>query len=195
MPMASAMITTISPSTGESIVERPETTLEEAHKIVRDSYDAFVSYRKMPLLERKSIVEKALSLIEDRKEQLGRELTLQMGRPISFSTKEIDTMQKRARYLLSICEDALAEIPGQPEAGFRRFIKKEPVGPTLLVFAWNASIHYSPVRIRLTDVHLTVPLPDRCQLADPHPSRRQHGHPQAFSPGPTRRGASRRDLR
>lgn len=189
------MITTISPSTGEPIIERPETTLKEAQKIVRDSYDAFVSYRKMPLLERKSIVEKALSLIEDRKEQLGRELTLQMGRPISFSTKEIDTMQKRARYLLSTCEDALAEIPGQPEAGFRRFIKKEPVGPTLLVFAWNASIHNSHMRNHLADVNLVVSLPDRCQLADPRPPRRQHSHPQAFAAGPTRRGASRRDLR
>lgn len=193
--MASAMITTISPSTGEPIVERPETTLEEAHKIVRDSYDAFVSYRKMPLLERKSIVEKALSLIEDRKEQLGRELTMQMGRPISFSTKEIDTMQKRARYLLSICEDSLAEIPGQPEAGFRRYIKKEPVGPTLLVFAWNASIHYSLTRIHLTDVYVTVSLPNRGQLADPRPPRRQHSHLKAFAAGPTRRRASRRDLR
>ncbi|KAL1625878.1 hypothetical protein SLS56_007117 [Neofusicoccum ribis] len=105
--------------------------------IFLDSQDAFLEFRKTSLSWRKSLVEKALSIIHDRKELLGRELTMQMGRPINYSTKEIDTMQKRAAYLLNICRKALADIPGIPEAGFKRWISKEPVGPCLLVFAWN----------------------------------------------------------
>ncbi|GJC86428.1 phenylacetaldehyde dehydrogenase [Colletotrichum liriopes] len=60
-----------------------------------------------------------------------------MGRTIAFSHKEIRTMQKRADYLLDLSEDALSSLPGRPEPGFKRWIKKVPVGPTLFVFAWN----------------------------------------------------------
>ncbi|KXH27466.1 NAD-dependent aldehyde dehydrogenase [Colletotrichum salicis] len=46
-------------------------------------------------------------------------------------------MQKRADYLLSIAGESLQSSPGRPETGFRRWIKKTPVGPTLIIFAWN----------------------------------------------------------
>jgi hypothetical protein len=58
-----------------------------------------------------------------------------MGRPIAFGAKEVETMQKRADYLLGISEQALQSLPGQPEAGFRRWIEKEPIGSTLVIFA------------------------------------------------------------
>lgn len=133
-------IKTISPTTNKVICERPETTLDEACDIARRSKVAFQSYRKLPLAERRTIVTKALAIIQERKMELGRELSEQIGRPIAFSHKEIETMQKRADYLLEIAEESLASLPGRiKEAGFKREIKKIPVGPTLIVFAWNVS--------------------------------------------------------
>ncbi|KAH8893988.1 aldehyde dehydrogenase [Thozetella sp. PMI_491] len=133
----SATIKTISPSTNEVVIERPAATLEEAKAAAQRSQAAFESWRKVPLEQRKAVVIKALALIQERKMPLGKELSEQMGRPIAYSHKEIETMQKRADYLLDIAEEALAPLPGRPEAGFRRQIKKIPVGPTLIVFAWN----------------------------------------------------------
>ncbi|KAL4953576.1 Aldehyde/histidinol dehydrogenase [Aspergillus filifer] len=137
--MAAPKIRTVSPSTNKIILERDETTLEQAKDIFRNSSRAFSSWRETPFGERKTIVTCALDLIQQRKEQLGEELTLQMGRPIAYGVKEVETMQKRAIYLLSIVEDALQPLPGQPEAGFWRWIEKEkePPSPTLIIFAWN----------------------------------------------------------
>lgn len=135
----STAIKTISPSTNQVVCERPATTIEEAHQVAKRSQDAFQSFRKLSLAERRAIVVKALALIQERKMDLGRELSTQMGRPIAYSHKEIETMQKRADYLLDIAEEALKDIPGRPENGFKRFIKKIPVGPTLIIFAWNVS--------------------------------------------------------
>ena len=132
-------IRTISPSTKQVVYECAGTSLSEAKSIVQTSQDAFAVWLKVPLAERKATVVRALAVIQERKEQLGLELTTQMGRPIAHSVKEIETMQKRAGYLLRIVEEALQDIPGQEEPGFRRWIKKEPVGPTLVVFAWNVS--------------------------------------------------------
>lgn len=135
--MPPEVIRTVSPSTGKIILERAGTSLAEAKNIAKASKDAFTGWRQMPLANRKTLVSKGLALIQDRKEQLGRELAEQMGRPITYGVKEIETMQKRADYLLEITEEALEVIPGKAEDGFKRCIKKEPVGPTLIVFAWN----------------------------------------------------------
>lgn len=195
--MTQPTIKTISPSTREVIAERPETTIEQARRIVNDSKDAFLKFKETKLAERKSIVERALRLIDDRKELLGRELTLQMGRPIAYSTKELDTTQKRAAYLLSTCEDALADIPGQPEAGFTRWVTKQPVGPSLLVFAWNVSIPPRSQAMKksrtLTGTTL-VSLPDHRQLPHPRAPRRQHRHPQTLSTNTPSGRAPRRNL-
>lgn len=50
-------------------------------------------------------------------------------------------MRKRADYLLSIADDSLKNLPGQAESGFRRFLKKEPLGVTLISTAWNVRQH------------------------------------------------------
>jgi acyl-CoA reductase-like NAD-dependent aldehyde dehydrogenase len=134
-----ASIKTISPSTNKVVCELPETSLDEARDIARRSLIAFQSFRKLDLVQRRAIVERGLAGIQERKFGLGHELAEHMGRPVAASHKEIETMQKRADYLLDIAEEALASLPGRPEKGFRREIKKIPVGPTLIVFAWNVS--------------------------------------------------------
>ncbi|KAE8152189.1 Aldehyde/histidinol dehydrogenase [Aspergillus avenaceus] len=119
------------------IFEHPGTSLEEARTIAQASQNAFKSYRQMPFSQRKDIITKALDLIDADKETLAQELTSQMGRPIAYCTKEIDTMRKRADYLMGIAGESLKDLPGQAEQGFRRFLKKEPVGVTLISTAWN----------------------------------------------------------
>lgn len=132
-------IRTISPSTNKVILERQAASLDDARGIVSASKAAFASWRKVSFEERKAIVSRALQTIQERKHDLGQELTLQMGRPISYSVKEIETMQKRAKYLFSIADGSLQDVPGQLEEGFRRWVRKVPVGPVLIIFAWNVS--------------------------------------------------------
>ena len=84
---------------------------------------------------------KAMEILNNRREELGYELTTQMGRPIAYTAKEIDTMQIRAKYLIRIAEGALEDIPCEAESGFRRFVRKVPIGPTLIMFAWNVRLY------------------------------------------------------
>ncbi|KAM0326726.1 hypothetical protein ACHAQA_006599 [Verticillium albo-atrum] len=136
--MSFATIRTISPSTGKVVCEVPSTSLAEATDIVNSSTEAFLSWRDVPLAQRQDVVVRGLALIQEKKMELGRELTEQMGRPIAFSHKEIETMQKRADYLLETAESALADIPGHiKEDGFKRWLQKVPLGPILVNFAWN----------------------------------------------------------
>ncbi len=130
-------IRTISPATNEVVCEVKATSPAEARAAAVAAEKVFPAWSGKSLADRRAVVVRALALIQERKMELGRELSQQMGRPVAFSHREIETMQKRASYLLDIAEEALADLPGRAEPGFKRWIKKMPVGPVLIVFAWN----------------------------------------------------------
>ena len=138
--MSSQTLTTISPSTNKPVATRHEITDDEAEALPRQATEAFHNFRETPLKQRQEIVAKALDFILSKQDVLARELTEHMGRPISYTAKEITTAVARCRYLLAISGDALKDTEGEAEAGFRRFIRKQPIGPILIIFAWNVSL-------------------------------------------------------
>ncbi|KAI1352355.1 aldehyde dehydrogenase [Xylaria sp. FL0043] len=135
--MSVETITTISPTTNEPILSRTGVSASDLEEIPRVAEEAFKTWRETSLTDRTIIVKKALALLEKQKDQLAEEITVQMGRPISYTGAEITTALKRADYLVKISEDTLKDTPGEPEKGFKRFIRKVPVGPVLVIFAWN----------------------------------------------------------
>src|SRR5262249_2158594 len=61
----------------------------------------------------------------------------QMGKPIAEARREVATMLDRARYMMSIAEEALAPVELPEKTGFERRIEKVPVGVVLDIAAWN----------------------------------------------------------
>lgn len=81
----------------------------------------------------------------ERQDELAQELTEQMGRPIAFAAKEITTAAKRLEYMLKVSDEMLADTEGDAEPGFKRYIRKLPVGPVLVLFAWNVRHHLTQI--------------------------------------------------
>lgn len=138
--MTSETITTISPITNKPIVTRHGLSDADLQDLPRKSLKAFGSFKKTTLAERQKIVKKALELLSAKQDELAKELTEQMGRPIAYTAKEVTTAVARGEYMLKISGDALADTPGEPQEGFRRYVRKVPLGPVLVLFAWNVSL-------------------------------------------------------
>lgn len=138
--MGEETITTISPTTNQPILTRHGPTDEELVEIPKRALVAFKSFSKTSLAERHGIVEKALQLLRERQDELARELTEQMGRPIAYTAKEITTAAARGEYMLKISSEVLSNTPGESQEGFERYIKKVPLGPVLVLFAWNVRL-------------------------------------------------------
>jgi acyl-CoA reductase-like NAD-dependent aldehyde dehydrogenase len=65
------------------------------------------------------------------------EIAQQMGRPVRYGG-EFRGVEERARYMARIAEKSLAPVvPDDQRPGFRRMIKREPVGVVLVVAPWN----------------------------------------------------------
>jgi len=136
--MSTETITTISPVTGKPVLTRQGASEAEFPTILATSQKAFSTFaRTCPLSKRQEIVKAALQILLSKRDELGREITEQMGRPIAYTPKEIATAVMRGEYLLKVSSEVLQDTPGEEQVGFRRWLRKEPLGPVLVIFAWN----------------------------------------------------------
>lgn len=158
--MSLETITTISPITNKPILTRTGLSEEDLQSIPEKAVQAFESFRRTSLEERQKIVKKALQLLGERQDDLGKEITEQMGRPIAYTPKEISTAVMRGEYLLKISGETLKDTEGEPEKGFQRYIRKVPVGPVLILFPWNVRFRWRRNRFHLSHV-LTAPCSTR----------------------------------
>ncbi|KAH0422097.1 aldehyde dehydrogenase [Colletotrichum camelliae] len=135
--MSVEVLTTISPTTNDPILTRNGISQADLDELPNTATKAFESWSKTSLADRQKIVKTALKLLLNLKDDLAQELTVQMGRPIAYTGVEVATAVKRAEYLLKISDEVLKDTDGEAEKGFKRFIRKVPVGPVLVIFAWN----------------------------------------------------------
>lgn len=135
--MSVEVIKTISPNTNEVVITRNGASAADLELLPKVATEAFLEFRKTTLKERQDIVRKFLDALDKHKDDLALELTTQMGRPIAYTAKEVTTAIKRAEYLLKLSNEVLQDVEGEAEKGFKRFIRRVPVGPVLIIFAWN----------------------------------------------------------
>ena len=137
--MSLETLTTISPITNKPILIRNGLSDLDIAELLSNAVKGFNTWKKVDQKERLKIVENAIHLLSKKEDELAKELTEQMGRPIAYTATEIKTAVTRGQYLCKISTGALADTPGESEKGFQRYIKKLPVGPVLIIFAWNVS--------------------------------------------------------
>jgi acyl-CoA reductase-like NAD-dependent aldehyde dehydrogenase len=128
---------TISPVDGRVYVERPLASEAQIQNTMERARTAQSKWKRVPLGERIAMVNRFIDAFVKRKDKIAEEITWQMGRPIGQSPGEVRGFEERARYMVSIAEQSLADIDAGPKQGFRRFIRREPLGVVLVLAPWN----------------------------------------------------------
>ncbi|MBK7938242.1 MAG: aldehyde dehydrogenase family protein [Lewinellaceae bacterium] len=144
------MFQTISPVDGSVFVERPYAGDRETAQALARAAGAQQDWKWTGIAERADICRKAVQYFLDHAEVIGEELSWQMGRPVCYTSFEIKKgFQERANYMIDIAEQALADIGIEQSAGFRRFIRREPLGVVFVLAPWNYPY--------LTSVNVVIP--------------------------------------
>ena len=131
-------ISTLSPIDGSVYVERDLASGPMIEEALVKAEQARKSWRATPLAERIAVLEKALAYFVNHADEIGQELTYQMGRPIRYTPFEIKGgFQERAKYMMDIAPRALADIELEDSGVFQRFIRKDPIGTVLVLAPWN----------------------------------------------------------
>jgi acyl-CoA reductase-like NAD-dependent aldehyde dehydrogenase len=128
---------TISPVDGRVLVERPRADERAVRAALGAARGAAGAWRRRGVAERVALVSRAVDAFVARGPAIAEELTRQIGRPIAQSPGEVRGFEERARHMLAIAADTLADVVPAPKAGFRRFVRREPLGVVLVLAPWN----------------------------------------------------------
>jgi acyl-CoA reductase-like NAD-dependent aldehyde dehydrogenase len=128
---------TISPVDGSVFVERALAEGVEISEVLDRAVSAQRAWRAVPVEQRATICRKFCDAFEAKKDAIAIDLTWQMGRPIRYGTNEVGGTLERARYMIDVAPEALADVSAGPRAGFTRFVRREPLGVVFTVAAWN----------------------------------------------------------
>jgi acyl-CoA reductase-like NAD-dependent aldehyde dehydrogenase len=131
------MIKTISPVDGRVVAERTAATAAQINETLQRARAAQRAWREAPVAERAALIERFCAEFERRGAQIATGLSWQMGRPIRFAPSEVRGTLERARYMTALAAAALADVDPGHKPGFRRFIRREPLGVVFTVAAWN----------------------------------------------------------
>jgi acyl-CoA reductase-like NAD-dependent aldehyde dehydrogenase len=127
----------VNPYSGEVLREVPYDTPRTLDLKLERARTGQKRWRELALEERMRQVRVAVEYFQKNLEEVARDVTLQMGKPIKEARGEVKTLLARADYMLSIAPSALAEdvLPAKP--GFELRIRHEPLGVVLDIAAWN----------------------------------------------------------
>ncbi|KKJ75966.1 aldehyde dehydrogenase [Kiloniella litopenaei] len=126
----------ISPVDGSEFKCIAYLTDEDAAETIIKAQSVQGAWQATPLRDRVIICERFIDELLRKSDEIASELTWQMGRPVSFSGKELLGLEERARYMVSKAQKGLHPLEIESENS-TRYIDRVPHGVCLVIAPWN----------------------------------------------------------
>ena len=130
------MIESKNPYTGESIEKFEELSKEQIDEVLDNAQQRYKLWRKTTMSERAEFMNNAAEELKANKEEYARDITLEMGKPISQSISEIEKCAWVCEYYAKHAEEHLADRLIDTDAQ-NSYVSYEPFGVVLAVMPWN----------------------------------------------------------
>ena len=128
------------PATGAVVDTVPTGDAVDADIAIRAADRAFQKWKVTPVAERARLQKRAAQFMRERAQEIGRVLTIELGRPLAGSVTEI---QRSADLLDVYAEEGLrihAEMPLTGVTGEKVIVTREPVGVVIAITPFNYPI-------------------------------------------------------
>jgi succinate-semialdehyde dehydrogenase/glutarate-semialdehyde dehydrogenase len=129
-------IATINPATGQLIKSFEALSDSQIEAKLKLAAATFPKFRKLTFAERAAMMNKAAEILESDKEDLGRLMTLEMGKTFRSAVDEAVKCAWACRYYAENAERFLADEDVATNAK-RSYIKYQPLGVVLAIMPWN----------------------------------------------------------
>ncbi len=129
-------IATINPTTGETVKTFEELTAAQIESKLQLAAGTFETHRRTPFADRARSMTRAAAILESEKQEFGKLMTLEMGKPLQAAVSEAEKCAWVCRYYAENAERHLADQIVETNAK-RSYVKFQPMGPVLAVMPWN----------------------------------------------------------
>jgi len=129
-------ISSINPATEKTLRTFEPFSTARVNESLDRSVAAFRRHRFTSFAERASCMRKAAEILDAECRELGRLMTLEMGKPIKAAVAEAEKCATACRYYADNAERFLADQPVQMEGG-ESWVAFQPLGVVLAIMPWN----------------------------------------------------------
>jgi len=129
-------IASINPATGETLKTFNALTPEQIEGKLQLAADTFRTYSHTTFAHRKPLMIRAAEILETKKHDLGKIMTLEMGKPLKAAIAEAEKCASVCRYYAENAERHLADEIIETNAK-KSYVHFQPLGPVLAVMPWN----------------------------------------------------------
>jgi len=130
-------IVCMSPVDGREVARKPAASAAQVEAALAAARKAQAEWKRVSIEERARLCSAAVDAMLAMRAEIAPELSRQMGRPIKYAGGELNGFEERARYMIGIAQDALAPVEPAPKDGFKRYVRRDPLGVVLTVAPWN----------------------------------------------------------
>lgn len=129
-------IQTLNPATGEVVKTFPALTKPQVDDKLDAAHRAAMSWRLASIGERTAVLRRAGELLDARKTEYGRLMTLEMGKTLKSAVEEAAKCAVACRYYADNAERFLADMKVDVD-GEKSYVAFQPIGVVLAVMPWN----------------------------------------------------------
>jgi succinate-semialdehyde dehydrogenase/glutarate-semialdehyde dehydrogenase len=129
-------IATVNPATGETLKEFAPLGADEIETKLALASKTFSAHRRTSFAERGAGMLRAAGILEARKEEFARLMTVEMGKPIRAAREEAAKCAWVCRFYAETAAEFLSDEEIESSAT-RSYVSFQPLGPVLAVMPWN----------------------------------------------------------
>ena len=128
---------TISPIDGSVYCSIAEHSSQDVKNAIATAKNVLPDWSNLSIGERGKYITQFVKYIEDNKADIAKEITWQMGRPLSQSPGEIGGFADRANYMIAIAEESLKSYEVEDGVVSKRWVERVPLGIISVLSPWN----------------------------------------------------------
>jgi hypothetical protein len=128
---------TISPVDGSLYAERPFAAPAAIDAVFDRAVTAQRDWARRSVEERAVFGNRFCDALLSHGDEIAMELAWSMGRPVAQAPGEVRGCVERARFMVAAAEEGLAALDPGPKAGFKRYVKRVPLGVVFVIAPWN----------------------------------------------------------
>ena len=126
----------INPYTEKKFLQVSSLSSLQLKKVLISSGKAFEGWKRLTVRDRKVFIRNLIKILDEKKLELAKRITQEMGKPYSQSAAEIEKCQVLAQYVCRYAESFLKRkiLPSSPQKSYVSF---QPLGAILGIMPWN----------------------------------------------------------
>ena len=127
----------LNPATNQVIGKLPHATKEDLQRALDSAQRAFITWRKTSPLERGKVLRKVAELARERAADIGRNITLDQGKPLAEAVGEVVACSEHAEWHAEEARRIYGRVIPARQDGVRQLVLREPIGVCAAFSPWN----------------------------------------------------------